>query len=55
MENKNATMQAGLQSVGAVNSFSRSIGDYELTVMGEVPVSTVQKIADGIKLLNQSN
>lgn len=55
MENKNTTMQAGLRSVGAVNSFSRSIGDYELTVMGEVPASTVQKIADGIKLLNQGN
>jgi sigma-E factor negative regulatory protein RseB len=55
MENKNTTMQSGLQSAGAVNSFSRSIGDYELTVMGEVPAPTVQKIADGIKLLNQGS
>jgi sigma-E factor negative regulatory protein RseB len=50
MENKNATMQSGLQSIGAVNSFSRTIGDFELTVMGEVPATTVKLIAESIKL-----
>ena len=50
MENKNAAMQSGLQSVGAVNSYSRTINDYQLTVMGEVPAETVKFIAEGIKL-----
>jgi sigma-E factor negative regulatory protein RseB len=55
MENKNSTMQSGLQSIGAVNSFSRTIGEFELTVMGEVPATTVKFIADAIKLRNESN
>ncbi|WP_370526980.1 MucB/RseB C-terminal domain-containing protein [Methylobacter sp. BlB1] len=50
MENKNTAMQQGLQSVGAVNSFSRTIDDWQLTVMGEVPAKTVKFIAEGIKL-----
>ena len=50
MENKSAAMQAGLQSAGAVNSFSQTIGDAQLTVMGEVPAETVKFIAEGIKL-----
>ncbi len=50
MENKNAGMQSGLQSVGSVNSYSRTISNYQLTVMGEVPEETVKLIADGINL-----
>jgi sigma-E factor negative regulatory protein RseB len=50
MENKNPAMQPGLQSVGAVNSYSRTINNYQLTVMGEVPAETVKSIAEGIKL-----
>ena len=50
MENKSAAMQSGLQSVGAVNSYSRTINNYQLTVMGEVPAETVKFIAEGIKL-----
>jgi sigma-E factor negative regulatory protein RseB len=50
MENKSAVMQSGLQSAGAVNSFSRTIGDAQITVMGEVPAETVKFIAEGIKL-----
>jgi sigma-E factor negative regulatory protein RseB len=55
MENKSAAMQLGLQSVGAVNSYSRTINNYQLTVMGEVPAETVQFIAEGIKLRNLKN
>ena len=55
MENKNAAMQPGLQSVGAVNSYSRTIDNYQLTVMGEVPAETVKFIAEGIKLRNLKN
>jgi sigma-E factor negative regulatory protein RseB len=50
MENKSGAMQSGLQSVGAVNSYSRIINNYQLTVMGEVPSETVKFIAEGIKL-----
>ncbi len=50
METKNTLLQPGLQSVGAVNSFSRVIENSELTVMGEVPAETVELIAQGIKL-----
>jgi sigma-E factor negative regulatory protein RseB len=50
MENKSAAMQAGLQSVGAINSYSRTINNYQLTVMGEVPAETVKFIAEVIKL-----
>jgi sigma-E factor negative regulatory protein RseB len=50
MENKNAVMQSGLQTAGAVNSFSRTVGDAQITVMGEVPAETVNYIAEGIKL-----
>ena len=50
MENKNAAVQPGLQSVGAVNSYSRTLSNYQLTVMGEVPAETVKLIAEGINL-----
>jgi sigma-E factor negative regulatory protein RseB len=55
MENKNTPLQPGLQSIGAVSSFSRTIGEFELTVMGEVPGKTVKLIADSIKLRNESD
>jgi sigma-E factor negative regulatory protein RseB len=55
MENKSAGMQSGLQTAGAVNSFSRTIGDAQVTVMGEVPAETVKFIAEGIKLRNSNN
>lgn len=50
MENKNGVMKSGLQTAGAVNSFSRTIGNMQITVMGEVPAETVNYIAEGIKL-----
>jgi sigma-E factor negative regulatory protein RseB len=55
MENKNTPLQPGLQSIGAVSSFSRTIGEFELTVMGEVPGKTVKLIAESIKLRNESD
>ena len=50
MENKNPGMESGLRSVGAVNSYSRDIDNYQVTVMGEVPPLTVKLIAEGIGL-----
>jgi sigma-E factor negative regulatory protein RseB len=43
---------AGLQSAGAVNSLSRVIEDYSVTVIGDVPAATVEFIAQGISLSN---
>ncbi|MGR8951864.1 MAG: MucB/RseB C-terminal domain-containing protein [Gammaproteobacteria bacterium] len=50
LENKNPEMESGLRSVGAVNSYSRNIDDFQVTVMGEVPPLTVKSIAEGIGL-----
>ena len=38
----------GASSVGAVNAFSRVIGNFQLSVVGEVPAITVEKVAASI-------
>lgn len=38
----------GLTRMGAVHAFHRAIGDYRVTVMGEVPARTVQAFAEGM-------
>lgn len=54
VENKNANtgevVPDGLQSIGATNSFTRTINNSQITVMGEVPEQTVKLIAEGIEL-----
>lgn len=40
----------GSHALGLVNSVSRVIGDFQITVLGEVPVNTVELIAEGITL-----
>ncbi len=40
----------GTQHVGAVNSYTRVIGDKLIVVLGKVPAVTVKSIAEGIKL-----
>ena len=40
----------GLRSLGPVNSFSRVIGDLQVTVLGEVPAQTVELVANGVEL-----
>ncbi|MEY3288065.1 MAG: hypothetical protein RLZZ419_307 [Pseudomonadota bacterium] len=55
MENNNTGMLSGLQSVGAVNLYSRTINNYQLTVIGEVPAETVKFIAESIKLRDLTN
>jgi sigma-E factor negative regulatory protein RseB len=47
-------MPEGIHSVGAINSISRTLADSQLTVLGEVPVSTVKFIAEGVKLRNSA-
>lgn len=39
-----------VQSLGAINFFSHTLGAFEFTVMGEVPTETVRLIAENIKL-----
>jgi sigma-E factor negative regulatory protein RseB len=42
-------IQEGLHSVGSVHSYTRFFHDRQATVMGEVPASTVQFVAKGIR------
>jgi len=42
----------GASSMGALNAYGKRIGEHSVTVMGEVPASTVMLIAQSIKPLN---
>lgn len=48
MDDKNEDIESGLHTVGSVNSFTRIVDDFMVTVMGEVPAKTVELIAQGI-------
>jgi sigma-E factor negative regulatory protein RseB len=50
LEPKEGNGVQGLNTLGAVNSFSRVINDFQVTVLGEVPAKTVEFIADGVGL-----
>lgn len=50
LEPKDAAGVEGLHTLGSVNSFSRVIDNFQLTVLGEVPAQTVEFIATGITL-----
>lgn len=39
----------GLSNIGAVHAYGRTVGDFHVTVVGEVPASTVQLIGDGFQ------
>ena len=43
-----ADRHEGLSSVGAVNAFGRIVGEYQVSVVGEVPGITVEKVAAAI-------
>lgn len=51
-EEKGEKSIEGLRSVGPVNSFSRVIGDLQVTVLGEVPAETAEYVARGVSLRN---
>ncbi|MFI3138455.1 MAG: MucB/RseB C-terminal domain-containing protein [Methylococcaceae bacterium] len=53
VEKNPQNFHAGLQTAGAVNSLSRVIGDYSITVLGDVPAATVELIAQGIVFTEQ--
>jgi len=40
----------GPHSLGSVNSFSKVLGNYQVTVLGEAPAETVETIAAGVAL-----
>jgi sigma-E factor negative regulatory protein RseB len=48
----NEIFTAQPRKVGAINSYTRKLDDYLITVMGEVPVKTVQSIGDGLRRQN---
>lgn len=50
LEPKQSQGIQGLHTLGSVNSFSRVIGDFQITVLGEVPAKTVELIATGVAL-----
>jgi sigma-E factor negative regulatory protein RseB len=47
-EEKTDDAQEGLQTLGSVNSFTRIVGNIQITAMGEVPAATVLSIAESI-------
>ncbi len=49
-ENKGPKSIEGLRSLGTVNTYSRVIGNLQVTVLGEVPAKTVEFVAAGIAL-----
>jgi len=44
----NETAFTGLSSMGAMNAFGSVLGDYQVTVVGEVPAATVQSVARSV-------
>jgi sigma-E factor negative regulatory protein RseB len=48
----NEIFTAQPRKVGAINSYTRKLDKYLVTVMGEAPEKTVQSIGDGIRLQN---
>lgn len=42
----------GASSMGALNAYGRRVGEHSVTVMGEVPASTVMQIAQSTKPVN---
>lgn len=49
LENTVDEIEGGLHTLGSVNSFTRSIDTYQVTVLGEVPAKTVRFIAQGFR------
>ena len=39
---------AGLDTMGAVNAYGRMVEDYQITVVGEVPAITVERVSRSI-------
>lgn len=46
---KSSKNLSGGSTMGAVNAYGREVGDYHVTVVGEVPHATVKMIADSVE------
>jgi len=42
-------VQTGVASVGAINIYTREVADHLVTVVGEAPAASVQRIAEAVK------
>jgi sigma-E factor negative regulatory protein RseB len=49
-EDKQADSLTGANQLGTVNSFSRTLSGKQITVLGDVPLKTVQRIAESVVL-----
>lgn len=49
---KNSKNLMGGSTMGAVNAYGRAIGEYHVTVVGEVPYATVKMIGDSVEHIN---
>lgn len=50
---KDKTIKDQFRRIGAINSYTRKVQDYLITVMGEVPERTVRVIGDGLRYQGQ--
>lgn len=50
IEGKGKQSHQGMRSLGALNSFSKIVGAYQVTVLGEVPAKTLEIIASSVTL-----
>jgi sigma-E factor negative regulatory protein RseB len=41
-------MAVGLSRMGGVNTYAKHLGDFQVTAVGEVPPTTVQRIANSV-------
>ncbi len=44
----------GPAAIGAVNAFGHQLSGHQVTVVGEVPAATVQRVAEGMRLGNET-
>ena len=49
MHERKEAFHPGLSSMGAVHMYSRRVGDYVVTAVGETPAASVQKMADSVE------
>jgi sigma-E factor negative regulatory protein RseB len=49
IEKRDGRIKPGVRKLGAASVDSVKLGDYEVTVMGEVPQKTVELIANGVR------
>lgn len=46
---ENRTVRTGLASMGAINIYTREVANHMVTVVGEAPAASVQRIADAVE------